>query len=56
MADYQLARESNAILRELGVEQKSENLLCPIVRILQMRHRNLDVKQATKVVKSVLEH
>lgn len=54
MADYMLLKESRQILREMSVE-KSEGLLCPIVRVLQMRHSDLDVKQATKVVKGILK-
>jgi len=55
MADYILARESKQILKNMALE-KSETLLCPILRVLQMRHSDLDVKQATKVVKGILEH
>lgn len=53
MADYLLSKESKEILREFSVE-KNENLLCPILRVMQMRHRDLDVKQATRVIRTVL--
>ncbi len=53
MADYTLTRESNEILKQFAVE-KDERLLCPILKVLQMRHHDLDVKQATRVVRSVL--
>jgi hypothetical protein len=54
MADYLLSKESKEILREFSIE-KNENLLCPILKVLQMRHHNLDVKQATRVVRTVLK-
>ena len=53
MADYILTIESNKILRQFSVE-KSDNLLCPILKVLQMRHSDLDVKQATRVIRDVL--
>jgi len=54
MADYLLSRESKRVLKEFSVE-KSDNLLCPILKVLQMRHSDLDMKQATRVVKKILE-
>lgn len=53
MADYLLTKETNEILKELSVE-KDERLLCPILRVLQMRHSDLDIKQATRVIKDIL--
>ncbi|CAA6800492.1 MAG: Unknown protein [uncultured Sulfurovum sp.] len=53
MADYIITKESKEILRDLSM-QKNENLLCPILRVLQMRHSDLDVQQATRVIKTVL--
>jgi len=53
MADYIIVKESNRILKEFSVE-KSDNLLCPILKVLQMRHNDLDMKQATRVVRDVL--
>jgi len=35
--------------------EKSDNLLCPILRVLQMRHNDLDVKQATRIIRNVLD-
>jgi len=35
--------------------KKSDELLCPILRVLQMRHNDLDVKQATRIIRNVLE-
>ena len=53
MADYLITKESKAILRDLSM-QKSKNLLCPILRVLQMRHNDLDVQQATRIIKNIL--
>ena len=53
MADYLLSKESKEILREFSV-QRDERLLCPILKVLQMRHSDLDIKQATRVVRNVL--
>ncbi len=53
MADYMITKESKEILRDLSMK-KSNNLLCPILRVLQMRHSDLDIQQATRVIKTVL--
>ena len=53
MSDYLLTKESKNILKSLSVD-KDERLLCPILRVLQMRHHDLDVKQATKIIRTVL--
>ncbi len=53
MADYIITKESKAILREFSIK-KSDNLLCPILKVLQMRHSNLDIPQATRVIRNVL--
>ena len=53
MADYIIAKKSKAILREFSME-KSDKLLCPILKVLQMRNSDLDVQQATRVIKNIL--
>ena len=53
MSDYLITKESKEILRDLSME-KSNTLLCPILRVLQMRHNGLDVQQATRLIRSVL--
>jgi hypothetical protein len=35
----------------MGITQKEEKLLCPILKILQMRHSNLDIEKASVIVK-----
>ena len=54
MSDILLSKESRKILRGFSME-KSDNLLCPILRVLQMRHNDLDVKQATRIIRDVLD-
>jgi len=54
MADIKLLQESRAIIREMGVTKKENFLLCPILRVLQMRHHDLNTKQATRVIREVL--
>ncbi len=54
MADLTLLRESRGILKQMNVTQKEEKLLCPILKILQMRHSDLDIGQATVIVRRVL--
>jgi len=54
MADIKLLQESRAIIREMSVTKKENSLLCPILRVLQMRHHDLNTKQATRVIREVL--
>lgn len=54
MASYLLKKESIEILNQMGVENYSEKLVCPILRVLQMRHKDLDITQAVIVIKDVL--
>jgi hypothetical protein len=54
MADLILLRESRVILKQMDVVHKEGKLLCPILKILQMRHSDLDTEQATTIVKRVL--
>ena len=54
MADIQLLQESRAIIREMGVHDKEESLLCPILKVLKMRHHNLNSTQATRMIKKAL--
>jgi hypothetical protein len=54
MADLTILKESREILKQMGATCKEEGLLCPILKVLQMRHAKLDMAQATRVVKRVL--
>ena len=55
MADILLLKESREIMKQMGQDEKSMSLLCPTLKILQMRHSDLNVVQATKVLRSMLE-
>jgi len=54
MTDLAIAKESKRILKEFGTTQKGGSLLCPILRVLQMRHKNLDTNQAIRIIREVL--
>ncbi len=54
MSNIILRKESLKIMRQMPKIECSSALLCPILRVLQMRHSNLDVIQATKVIREVL--
>ncbi len=54
MADILLLKESREIIKQMGAEEGSD-LLCPVLKILQMRHSNLNVQQAKDVVLRVLK-
>ncbi len=54
MADILLLKESREIVKQMGAEE-GRKLLCPVLKILQMRHSNLNVQQAKEVVLRVLK-
>ncbi len=53
MSDVQVEIKVKRIIAHSGYE-KNDNLLCPIMKILQMRHKDLDKVQAFRVTKSIL--
>ena len=55
MADYLIRKESNEILAQVPRELRNEKLLCSVIKVLQMRHQDIDQVQAARVVKKVLE-
>lgn len=54
MSNILIYKESKEILRQMSTAEHSSVLLCPILKVLQMRHSDLDVSQATKVVREML--
>ena len=54
MADFAIVKESKEILRQFSATEKTDNLLCPILKVLQMRHKDLDTIQASRVIRKVL--
>ncbi|MEA3353241.1 MAG: hypothetical protein U9Q33_05465 [Campylobacterota bacterium] len=53
MSDIQLELKVNRIVGQSGFK-KSDALITPIMKVLQMRYKDLDKNQALKIVKSVL--
>ena len=53
MSDIQLKSEIENIIKKSGHSQ-SEKLLCPIVKIVSMRHRDIPMQQILKITKSIL--
>ncbi|MDY0403468.1 hypothetical protein [Sulfurovum sp.] len=56
MASYLLRKESKQILEQFGVQYCNEKLVCPILKVLQMRHRDLDIHQAIDVIRELIEN
>ena len=54
MADFAILKESKEILREFSITEKTDGLLCPILKVLQMRHKDLDTSQACRIIKEIL--
>jgi len=54
MTNFEIVKESKKILREFGTTERTDGLLCPILKILQMRHKNIDTGQAVRIIKEVL--
>lgn len=54
MADSTLFRESKEILKQMGATQNKDIYFCSILRVLQMRHSDLDMHQARRVIKRTL--
>jgi len=54
MADYTLKIESEKIIKQMGEAKNSKKLFCPLMKILQMRHHDLDTSQAHRVLKELL--
>ena len=55
MADMLLLKETRSILKEMNINENTEGLFCPVMRVLKMRHSDLDVGQAKRVLRGVLE-
>ena len=53
MSDIALKSEIEVLINKSGFE-KSKNLLCPITKIILMRHSQVSQKQIMKVANSIL--
>ncbi len=54
MSDIQLEIKINRMVNQSGFN-KSQDMLCPIMRIIKMRYKDISKNQALRVVKSVLK-
>ncbi len=55
MASYLLRKESRQILEQMGIESYNEKLVCPVLKVLKMRHKDLDIHQAVGVIKDLID-
>lgn len=53
MSDKQLKLQVTRIVAQSGFE-KSGELVMPVMKVLQMRHKDIDKKRALRVTKEVL--
>ena len=53
MSDLQLKSEITQLVKASGY-RASKNMLCPIIRIVSMRHQEVPLKQISTVARSVL--
>ncbi len=56
MSTIHIKNEAIQIYKELGVDSKSILLLCPILKILQMRDNSLDKTHAKQIVSDFLKN
>ncbi len=54
MSDIVLEIKVNRIVNQSGFK-KSQNMLCPILKIIQMRHKDISKDQALRITKLVLK-
>lgn len=54
MSDIQLKIKVNRIVNQSGFI-KSQEMLCPIMKIIKMRHKDISKDQALRVTKLVLK-
>lgn len=52
VSDIQLKSEINNLVDKSGYE-KSKDMMCPIIKILTMRHKDVSSQQIYKVAKSI---
>jgi hypothetical protein len=53
MPDIQLKSEIECIIKKSGYS-KSKKMLCPIMRIISMRYKDISQQQVFKITKSLL--
>lgn len=55
MKNYSIEQESKDIIRQFSRKNKGVELLCPILKVLEMRHSDLNKIEAREIVCKVLE-
>ncbi|MFT5662306.1 MAG: hypothetical protein ACI9TV_002956 [Sulfurimonas sp.] len=53
MSDIELKSEITLLVNNSGYS-KSKNMICPIMRIISMRYKNIPAQQIYKITKSIL--
>ncbi|MDD2905513.1 MAG: hypothetical protein WBK95_11170 [Sulfurimonas sp.] len=53
MADYTLQNELKQILKQMGTLHYSQQFYCPLLKVLKMRHPDLDTHQANRLIKGL---
>lgn len=53
MSDYRLRVEINRLVEENSIETPSKSI-CPIIKIIKMRHKDVDIDRIAKVAKELL--
>lgn len=54
MSDLQLELQVKRLVIHSGFK-KSEAMMCPLLKIIQMRYKNISKLQARRVVKNILQ-
>ncbi len=54
MSDIKLKLKLDRLVLQSGFSKK-ETMLCPLIKIIQMRHKDVDKQQALRVTKLVLD-
>lgn len=54
MSDVQLEVKISKLVAQSGF-RKSDEMICPIMKIIQMRHKNISKDQVLRIAKSVLK-
>ena len=50
-----LLKETRSIMHQIQLDKKTQGMECALLRVLQMRHKDLDLQQARRVLERVLD-
>lgn len=54
MSELRLLKETRGILQQMEVIENKKSYLCSVLRVMQLRHQNIDTTKVIKVIKRVL--